>query len=93
MFHCAMTLSARLAPPEAFRQANIDYASPLLGLKFSVEKISPDGQQLVLRQQVAIELRPLEQVGLLVVVGDERDALARGHDGDGSIHGVHSWRW
>jgi pilus assembly protein FimV len=45
----ALTLSARLAPPEAYRQANIDYASPLLAIKFKVEKQRPDSEQLILR--------------------------------------------
>src|SRR5471032_1162998 len=47
----SLTLSARLAPPEAFRQANIDYSSSLLGIKFKVEKIRPDSDPtaLVLR--------------------------------------------
>ena len=33
-----LTLSARLAPPAAFNQANIDYSSALLGIKFTVDK-------------------------------------------------------
>src|ERR1700691_1482266 len=42
----ALTLSARLAPPEAFAQANIEYSSALLAIKFSVEK-GPDGRQVL----------------------------------------------
>jgi len=37
------TLVAKLASPEAFRQGNIQYASALSGIKFSVEK-KPNGQ-------------------------------------------------
>jgi pilus assembly protein FimV len=39
-------MTARLAPPDAFRQAGIDYASTLLGLRFAVEKRS-DGKAVI----------------------------------------------
>jgi pilus assembly protein FimV len=42
----SLTLSARLAPPAAFAQANIDYSSALLGIKFKIE-VGPDGQQVL----------------------------------------------
>ncbi|HWN30577.1 MAG TPA: fimbrial protein FimV, partial [Burkholderiales bacterium] len=37
------TLAAKLAAPDTFKQANIQYISALSGVKFSVEK-KPDGQ-------------------------------------------------
>lgn len=37
------SLHARVAPPEAFRQANIEYATALSGLRFTLEK-RPGGQ-------------------------------------------------
>lgn len=39
-------MAARLAPPDAFRQAGVDYASTLLGLRFAVDK-RPDGKNVV----------------------------------------------
>lgn len=39
-------MAARLAPPDAFRQAGVDYASTLLGLRFAVDK-RPDGKSVV----------------------------------------------
>lgn len=38
-----ISLSARVAPPEAFRQANLEYASVLASLRFTLEK-RPDGK-------------------------------------------------
>ncbi|HEX6733551.1 MAG TPA: FimV/HubP family polar landmark protein, partial [Azonexus sp.] len=39
-------MTARLAPPDVFRQAGIDYATVLLDLRFTVEK-RPNGQTVV----------------------------------------------
>ncbi len=39
-------MAARLAPPDAFRQAGVDYASTLLGLRFAVDKRA-DGKAIV----------------------------------------------
>ncbi len=37
------SLTARIAPPDAFKQAGIEYVSALSGLRFSVDQ-RPDGQ-------------------------------------------------
>ena len=43
----SLTLSAKLAPPEAFNQANIEYSSSLLGIKFAVEKRAEGEPQIL----------------------------------------------
>lgn len=40
------TLTARLAPPEAFQQANVPYSPALVGMRMSVER-RPTGQQYI----------------------------------------------
>lgn len=39
-------MTAKLAPPEAFKQAGLDYATTLLGIKFNLEK-RPNGQPVL----------------------------------------------
>jgi len=39
-------MKAQLAPPEAFKQAGLDYATTLLGIKFVIDK-RPNGQQVI----------------------------------------------
>jgi len=57
------TLAARLAPPEAYRQANLQYNSALTGLRFTVER-RPNGQAFI----KVISSRPVNEpfVDLLV---------------------------
>ena len=40
------SMKATLAPPEAFKQAGLDYASTLLGIRFTLDK-RPGGQQVI----------------------------------------------
>ncbi|MFZ4536760.1 FimV/HubP family polar landmark protein [Propionivibrio sp.] len=39
-------MKAQLAPPEAFKQAGLDYATTLLGIRFSLDK-RPNGQSVI----------------------------------------------
>jgi pilus assembly protein FimV len=46
------TLSARMAPVDAYNQANLDYSSALSGLRFAIER-RPSGQAVVVVTSVA----------------------------------------
>ena len=51
------------------------------------------GVQLVLRERAAVVLRPLQHVGLAVVVRDQRELLAAGHRGRRGVHGRLRREW
>ncbi len=65
-------------------------------IKFRFQDVArgPGGVQIMLGQQVAVELGPLKHVLLLVIVGHQRDLLARSHGNRFIDHSLllPSWR-
>jgi len=68
------TLVARLAPPEAYTQANISYSPALVGVRMSIER-RPDGQSYI----KIISTRPVNEpfIDLLVELSWPQGRLAR----------------
>ncbi len=68
------TLVARLAPPEAYTQANISYSQALVGVRMSIER-RPDGQSYI----KIISTRPVNEpfIDLLVELSWPQGRLVR----------------